>query len=375
MYKIKGKRKEKSIMSIMKRLGFLAAFLIPLTTWLDVMLLQNYWLTVAFVFILVPLLDELVGRDPENVSEAAVLRLSEERYFRHVLLTWTVFQFGFLSWAALHVAGRTNWEALDFIGFTLSVALSTGGVGITAAHELGHKRTRVEQWAAQGLLMTVGYMHFFIEHNLGHHVWVATPHDPATARHGQSVYSFWRQSVFGGWRSAWRLEKQRLQRSRKALWSLNNRMILYSILPLGFLTGLLGLTVLATGTFSMLVVVFWLGQAVLAFTLLEIVNYLEHYGIRRREIAPMRYERVNPKHSWNANHLVSNLLLFQLQRHSDHHAHSGRRYQVLRHMEESPQLPFGYPLMILIALVPSLWFGYMHPRLQAWKNSSIEKVA
>lgn len=354
-------------MSITKRLGFLAAFIVPITTLLDVVLLQQYWLTVAFVFVLVPLLDQLVGRDPENVSEAAVLRLSEERYFRYVLLGWTIFQFGFLVWAALHIAQHPNLPLLDFVGFTLSVALTTGGIGITAAHELGHKRTRIEQWAAQTLLMTVGYMHFFIEHNLGHHVWVGTPHDPATSRYGQSVYAFWWQSVVGGWQSALRIEKQRLQRGGKSVWSRHNRMIVYTLLPLAFMLLLVGVGALATGVLSSQIVLFWIGQAVLGFSLLEIVNYLEHYGIRRREIAPMRYERVNPKHSWNANHLVSNLLLFQLQRHSDHHAHSGRRYQVLRHMEKSPQLPFGYPLMILIALIPPFWFRYMHPRLHAWQ--------
>lgn len=355
-------------MSFTKRLGFFAAFLIPLVTLLDAYGIRgNYWLTVLFVFVLIPLLDELIGRDAENVSEASVLRLSEERYFRFVLICWTVFQFGFLIWAAYWVSAQTDWTPLGFMGFSLSVALSTGGIGITAAHELGHKRTRLEQLAAQGLLMTVGYMHFFIEHNLGHHVWVATPKDPATARRNQHVYAFWWQSVTGGWKSAWKLEKTRLNRKKLPVWGYQNRMLHYLALPLLFVALLWTLSGLLSGTWSVLVPVFWLIQSVLAFTLLEIVNYLEHYGIQRREIAPGRYERVNPLHSWNANHLLSNLLLFQLQRHSDHHAHSGRRYQVLRHMEQSPQLPFGYPLMILIALVPPLWFAYMNKRLNRWK--------
>ncbi|MGF1533544.1 MAG: alkane 1-monooxygenase [Bernardetiaceae bacterium] len=342
-----------------KRLGFLTAFSIPLVTLLDVYWLHTYWLTVGFVFVLIPFLDQLLGRDPENISEATVLRLSEEGYFRGVLLVWAIFQVGFLFWAAGHVAGHVR-QPLDFLGFVLSVALSTGGIGITVAHELGHKRTRWEPLCAQGLLMTVGYMHFFIEHNFGHHVWVGTSHDPATARRGQSVYAFWWQSVVGGWRSAWAIETKRLGRAGHTAWHWRNRMLWYALLPWLFAGALAAWAEGNTG----LVLLFWLLQSMLAFSLLEIVNYIEHYGLTRRQLPDGSYERVREPHSWNANHLLSNLLLFQLQRHADHHAHSGRRYQVLRHFDTSPQLPFGYPLMILIALCPPLWFAYMHPRLE-----------
>jgi alkane 1-monooxygenase len=213
--------------------------------------------------------------------------------------------------------------------------------------------------------MTVSYMHFFIEHNKGHHVWVATPKDPATSRKGESFYRFYFRSVFGSFLSAWEIEKERLRRKNISAWSFQNDMILYTILPFVFCGFLMVSLYLYSGSFSLNVPIFFFVQGILGFSLLEAVNY-----IVRNEIANGRYERVNPLHSWNSNYLVTNFYLFQLQRHSDHHANASRRYQVLRHFDESPQMPQGYPAMMMMALVPPLWFKVMDNRLEKWKMES-----
>ncbi|MEX2232696.1 MAG: alkane 1-monooxygenase [Cyclobacteriaceae bacterium] len=250
----------------------------------------------------------------------------------------------------------------------MGCALVTGGIGITVAHELGHKKSALEQFYGKILLLTVCYMHFHIEHNRGHHVAVATPEDPATARKNENFYRFWVRSVFGGYQHAWQLEKERLQRKNHSTISVYNQMLWFGFLPFAFCFLLTLIPTILLKRFTWEVPVFFFCQSLIAFTLLELVNYVEHYGIQRKEIAPGKYERVNPVHSWNASHLLSNFFLFQLQRHSDHHVYSYKRYQVLDHYDESPQLPFGYPTMILIALVPPLWFWVMNKRLERWRG-------
>jgi alkane 1-monooxygenase len=259
-------------------------------------------------------------------------------------------------------------DPLLWIGFVLSTSLVTGGIGITVAHELGHKKSALEKFYSKALLMTVCYMHFYIEHNRGHHVLVATPADPATARKHQNFYSFWIQSVLGGYAHAWKIERDSLERKGKRLISLDNEMIRFFLFPIIFCFILFVTGSYWKGSVAWEVPLFFFTQSFLAFTLLELVNYVEHYGIMRREIAPGKFERVNPLHAWNASHMISNFFLFQLQRHSDHHAFAHKRYQVLNHYDESPQLPFGYPTMIMIALCPPLWFGIMDKRLTQWQK-------
>jgi alkane 1-monooxygenase len=261
----------------------------------------------------------------------------------------------------------TTWY--EWAGFVLSFALVTGGIGITVAHELGHKKSLLERTYGKILLMTVSYMHFYIEHNRGHHVTVATPEDPATAHKGENFYRFWIRSVFEGYAHAWKLERESLARKNQRVISIHNEMIWFAILPFAFCGLLMLIFSNITGRIVWEVPAFFFAQSILAFTLLELVNYVEHYGIVRREISPGRYERVNPLHSWNASHMVSNFFLFQLQRHSDHHAFAYKRYQVLNHYDESPQLPFGYPTMIMTALVPPLWFKMMNTRLEVFYSS------
>jgi alkane 1-monooxygenase len=307
------------------------------------------------IFGIVPVIDALIGLDPHNPSDDTLKALGEQRIFRWLTWAYVPLQVALIVYAA-YVITHQSMSWLELTGFTLSLGTMTGALGITFAHELCHKPNRLEQALGKILLLTVCYMHFHIEHNQGHHVNVATPKDPATSRLGESFYRFYPRTVIGGFRGAWQLEARRLQRSGRPIWSVSNQVIWFVLLPIAFALALGAL-------FGWPVVPFFFAQSVVAFTLLEIVNYLEHYGIERREIAPGRYERVTPIHSWNSNHRLTNGFLIMLQRHSDHHANPQRRYQTLRHFDESPQLPTGYAGMVVLALVPPLWFRVMNPRV------------
>jgi len=325
-------------------------------------LLGGIWnfLAVVVVFGLVPWLDRRSGNDRHNPPEALIKALSEVRLFRWITFVYVPLQALILVLGA-YVVTRGTMTPLELFGFTLSMGVMTGGLGITFAHELGHKTNRLEQNLAKSLLVMVCYGHFFIEHNQGHHLNVSTRKDPASSRLGESFYRFLPRTLIGSFLGAWRLEVRRLERSHRALWGVRNQMLWFVALPV-LIAALLG------GLFGWQAVPFFFAQSFIAFTLLELVNYLEHYGLERRELEPGKYERVNPLHSWNSNRRLTNGFLIMLQRHSDHHANPMRRYQTLRHFAESPQLPSGYATMVLLALVPPLWFRIMNPRVLAFRE-------
>lgn len=356
-------------MKAFKKLGFFTAFILPALVIIGVYL-GGAWnfMAIFFSFIFLPIVDQWIGIDSTNESEAEARIKGEELFYRFVTYIWTFVQFSFVLWGAYAVSSDKLITAVEWIGFILSFALVTGGIGITVAHELGHKKSVLEKFYSKMLLMTVSYMHFYIEHNRGHHVQVATPEDPATARKQENFYTFWVRSVFVGYAHAWKLEQESLKRRGLQLVSWQNEMIRFALLPIFFCGVLTFLFSFLNNRFVWEVPVFFYSQSFFAFSLLELVNYVEHYGIVRKEIAPGKYERVNPLHSWNASHLISNFFLFQLQRHSDHHANAIKRYQLLNHYDDSPQLPFGYPTMILIALFPPLWFDLMNQRLEEWEG-------
>lgn len=360
---------------MLKRIGFLTAFIIPCLVLIG-FYLGGAWnfLTIVGVFGLIPLADFLIGEDPENMEDSQARIVAEQFYYRLITYIWAIFQLLFVFWG-VWVISTVPLTTTEWVGFVISFSLVTGGIGITVAHELGHKKSKLERFYSRLILMTVSYMHFYIEHNKGHHVYVATPRDPATSRKGENFYAFWFRSVFGSYISAWKLELDRLKRKGIPAFSLHNQMIWYTLLPLLFCVVLTAAASLGQGTILWQVPIFFVVQSILAFSLLEIVNYIEHYGIVRKEIAPGKYERVNPMHSWNSNHRLSNFFLFQLQRHSDHHANAIKRYQVLKHYDESPQLPSGYPAMILMAAVPPLWFKWMNPKLREWEKNVYHAVA
>lgn len=316
--------------------------------------------TVVFTFGLVPLLDMVIGVDRSNATQEQLRALGTKFSFRLVLLLYVPIQVALVIWGAA-VVSRGEMSAFELIGFVAGTGVATGGIGITVAHELLHKKNRLDQLMGKALLLTVSYMHFFIEHTVGHHVRVATPQDPATARLGESFYAFYPRTLFGSFVSAWKIEKRRLQRKGLPELTLHNQMLWFISLPIAFAAGLWAL-------FGWTAALFFFAQSIIAFTLLELVNYIEHYGLLRRRKHSGAYEQVAPAHSWNANHRLTNYFLFKLQRHADHHIHPVRPYQTLRHFDESPQLPTGYAGMLLLALVPPLWRRVMDARVIAFRE-------
>ena len=315
-----------------------------------------WWFGVVFVFGVIPLADILIGEDQSNPPEAAVADLEKDSYYRYTVYAAVISQYLSLFIAAW-LAGTLDLKWWEYLGLAMSTGVASG-VAINTAHELGHKTNRFERWLAKITLAPVAYGHFFVEHNRGHHVRVATAEDPASARYGESFWAFLPRTVTGSVRSAWRLEKARLERLGHSPWSWRNE-----VLHAWAMTVVVWAIAIATA--GRIVIPFLVIQAVYGASLLEVVNYVEHYGLGRCKLPSGRYERCTPQHSWNSNHVVTNLFLYQLQRHADHHANPTRSYQALRHFDDSPQLPAGYATMILFAYVPPLWYRVMNPRVVA----------
>ena len=310
----------------------------------------------VLVFGIFPLLDLAAGHDRRNPPEGIIKRLEQDRYYRWCTYLYLPIQYAGLIFACWLWA-RGGLSVIDRLGLAATVAM-VSGIAINTAHELGHKRASSERWLSKVALAQSGYGHFFIEHNRGHHVRVATPEDPASARLGESFYAFLPRTVLGSLHSAWELERTRLRRLGRGPWTPRNDILNAWAMTAVLYAGL----VLAFGA---VVLPYLVAQSVLGFCLLEVVNYLEHYGLLRQRREDGRYERTRPEHSWNSNSVASNVLLYHLQRHSDHHANPIRRYQALRHVETAPQLPTGYAGMILLALVPPLWRRVMDARVLA----------
>jgi alkane 1-monooxygenase len=353
-----------------KRLGWLLSALFPALVLLNLLRFAQggslLWLYVAplLTYTLIPLLDALLGADRSNPPEQAVAALEADPWYRLLVLLFVPFQFLlFVLGCRLAVQHAEPWV---WLGLVLSVG-GINGVAINTAHELGHKLPAWERWLARVALAPVAYGHFYVEHNRGHHRRVATFEDPASSRLGESFWRFWPRTVLGGLQSAWGLERARLAGRGLPVWHWRNENLqawAMTALLWGALLVWLGVGVLP----------FLLAQAVYGFSLLEVVNYLEHYGLKRAVGADGRVERCRPEHSWNSNHVVSNLFLFHLQRHSDHHAHPARRYPALRHFDSAPQLPSGYAGLLLVALLPPLWFRLMDGRVLAHYGNDLTRA-
>ncbi len=257
----------------------------------------------------------------------------------------------------------SNLDTTTLIGRISAMGLLIGIFGINLAHELGHRVSKTDQRLAQLLLWSSQYMHFFIEHNRGHHKRVGTPEDPATARKGEPLYLYWFRTVFGSYASAWNLEKDRLRRKDIAVWSFQNDMLKYGILQVGLLSAIF----LAFGS---TVFLYYVISSIVGILLLETINYIEHYGLARKKVSASAYERVQEVHSWNSDHVLGRALLFELTRHSHHHANSSIKYPKLESKEKASQLPTGYPGMMLLSLVPPLWFRVMDKRLPSFTENS-----
>jgi alkane 1-monooxygenase len=332
------------------------------------------FLTLLVVYALIPILDLLLGKDPVNPSEADVPSLSQEKFYRYLALSCLplyficLFSTGFLlvTWTELSIVGQ--------IGFALSMGVVGGIIAINVGHELIHKNTKLEKVSGGLLYSLVCYAGFIVEHIYGHHVHVSTPDDASSSRYKQSVYNFLPKAYVGNFKNAWKIQKKRLNKKGLGLLSSKNELIWYNLASVATAC-LMGLFFVLLGSDFLLGAGFFLIQSVVAFTLLEIINYIEHYGLHREKLSNGKYQRVNIEHSWNSNYFLTNMFLFQLQRHSDHHAYAARRYQVLRHHPESPQLPFGYATMFVIALVPPLWMAIMNPKVEAYYQHTHETAA
>ncbi len=342
-----------------KRYAWLLGIVVPLApfiAWASVEVTGFeffWWFGPLLVFVAFPLFDIVVGMDASNPPDSVLKWLEQDRYYRWCTYLFIPIQFAGLVFACwLWSSG--DLSVLESIGLAVTMGV-VGGIAINTAHELGHKRASMERWLSKVALAQTGYGHFFIEHNRGHHVRVATPEDPASSRLGESFWAFLPRTVVGSLRSAWGIERERLGRGGRSAWSWRNDILqawAMTIVLFGTLTAVFGLVVLP----------YLLIQA-FGFILLEVVNYLEHYGLLRQKREDGRYERCLPEHSWNSNNVASNVLLYHLQRHSDHHANPTRRYQALRHVDEAPQLPTGYAGMIVLAWFPPLWRLVMDPLL------------
>ncbi len=337
-----------------------------------------FWVGPFLIYLLLPALDMWFGRDGQNPPDDVMEYLENDKYYRYCTYVFIPFQYASVLFGAYaFTAGDLHWLGYDGglgwfakIGLALSVGV-LGGTGINTAHELGHKKDSLERWLSKITLAQTWYGHFYIEHNRGHHVRVATPDDPASARFGETFWEFWPRSVFGSVRSALGLEATRIRRLGRSPWDprtwLGNDVVnawLMSVLLWGALIAVFGPALIP----------FIVIQAVFGFSMLEAVNYLEHYGLLRQKTSGDRYERCRPEHSWNSDHLVTNLFLYHLQRHSDHHANPTRRYQVLRSMSEAPELPSGYATLIGVTYFPPLWRRMMDHRVLEHYGGDITKV-
>ena len=324
-----------------------------------------WWYGPILVFGIFALLDVIVGMDAENPPDSVIKWLEQDRYYRWCTYVFIPVQYAGLVFACWQWA-HGGLSTVEKIGLAFTMAM-VSGIAINTAHELGHKRASLERWLSKVALAQSGYGHFFIEHNRGHHVRVATPEDPASARLGESFWAFLPRTAWGSLRSSWELEVERLSRTGSGPWTYKN-----DILNAWAMT--VGLYVVLIAVFGWVVLPYLLIQSVVGASLLEVVNYLEHYGLLRQKRDDGRYERTAPEHSWNSNNVASNVLLYHLQRHSDHHANPTRRYQALRHMDDAPQLPTGYAGMIVLALFPPVWRRVMDHRLLEHYDNDVERA-
>lgn len=343
---------------------YCCAYIVPILVLFSLYAGGYFSYTALFtLFIIIPSLELLSPVNTSNMDAVEEAVAAEDRFYDYLL-------YGLVPCHLLVVAyflykiGDPQLPLYETIGMITACGISCG-LAINNAHELGHRQTAFEQNLSKLLLWTSLYMHFFIEHNRGHHLNVATEEDPASSRYGESVYAFYIRSIFGAWVSAWELERKRLKRTDTPFISWSNEMLVYQVLQFGLL--------LAIGlSFGLYVLFCFICCAVIGIVMLETVNYIEHYGLERKRVGK-RYERTMPIHSWNSNHPLGRMIMLELSRHSDHHYIANRKYQLLRHFEESPQMPTGYPGMMLLALFPPAWFYVMHRRI-AFYNTLLDRA-
>jgi alkane 1-monooxygenase len=319
------------------------------------------WMPLVYAWIVIPLLELFIKPNPGNMSAAEEEAAKADKIYDLLLYLVVILQYAALI-RFLYVMSHDQMTTMDITGRIWVMGMLCGVFGINVGHELGHRVNVFEQTLAKALLLTSQYMHFFIEHNKGHHKRVATPEDPSSARYGEWVYTFYFRTVIFSYISAWEIANRETRKKSKPVFSFYNEMIQLTVVQVVFLAVIFF-------AFGWLVTLYYLAAAAIGSILLETVNYIEHYGLQRKALGDGKYERAMPVHSWNSDHVIGRVMLFELSRHSDHHYLASRKYQVLRHYDNSPQMPTGYPGMMLLSLVPPAWFYVMNKRIKTLSNS------
>lgn len=346
------------------RLAYLLVLVFPAATAAAFFLSGALTFLPAILFFgLVSLLELFfISPDHTNLSDARKRDRANARSFDLLLYSLALVQLVLLV-TFLATISRVPMLSVEFVGRVLSMGMMCGLLGINLGHELGHRVRALPRRTAEFTLLTSLENHFLPYHNLGHHRNAATPGDPATARRGESVYSFWFRSQIGSYIQAWQIENGRLKRRGSRPISIRNRMLAYTFAQIA-------LVITVCAAFGLQALAAFIGAAVIGKLLLETANYIEHYGLLRRKLANGRYERVGPEHSWNSDHPLSRAVLFELSRHSDHHFIASKHFQVLDSLPTSPQMPTGYPGMMLLSLVPPLWFRVMDRRIDSLRQNA-----
>jgi alkane 1-monooxygenase len=345
----------------MKKYYFLFIYTLPVLVYLS--LTSTGWITLLPVFIyfgLVPLIDFFIKPDHSNLSREIEKKLKEDPFFDWLIFLIIPIHIALLI-QFLFVIEVTSIGTLEYYGRMVSIGIMLGVSGINLGHELGHRNNRLLQYLGELLLLTSLNTHFLPYHNAGHHLNVATPKDSATARKNEILFIFWFRSHFGSYKEAWLLENNRMRIENKSIFSFQNRMVFYSILNIILLLSIFLI-------FGLKVFISFLIVASIGILLLETVNYIEHYGLLRKQNENGRYEKVKHFHSWNSDHIIGRCMLFNLSRHSDHHYNGSKKYQLLKSVESSPQMPTGYPGMMLLSFIQPLWFYIMNKKLKEIKN-------
>ena len=346
-----------------KAYKYLSPLLVYLLVWLA--FTQRGWQTwspMFYAWVLLPLTELFIRPDEKNLSAAEEELAKKDIGYDLALYLIVVLQYLALCQFLFSMKDSTLawWE---IAGRVTAMGMLCGTFGINVAHELGHRVNRYEQFMAKSLLLTSLYMHFFIEHNKGHHKNVATPEDPSSARYNEPVFSFYFRTVLYSYLSAWRIANDELKKKGLPVFHWKNEMLQMQLIQLLLVS-------LIAWQFGWMIMLYFIIAATIGFLLLETVNYIEHYGLQRKQTGEGRYERAMPRHSWNSNHILGRLMLFELSRHSDHHYLASRKYQVLQHHNEAPQLPTGYPGSMILALIPPVWFYVMNRRIKKLEDKT-----
>ena len=341
---------------MIKDLKYLMSYSIAVTAFIGILVGGPFvYLALIYTFVFIPILESNTKEYLNEYSDDEKKSRNLDPFFDFLLYLNIPIVYG-IFFVSLNTLLNTD-SAYEIIGIILSASIVMATNGINVGHELGHRKSLFSRTCSKLLYLPCHYMHFFIEHNYGHHINVATPDDPATAKYKQNLYSFWISSVTKTYLSAWRIQLKLLRVSKQSFISLKNDMIFYTLFQISFL-------ILIYLNYGLIITIYSVFMSVVSFLFLETINYVEHYGLLRRIKSNGRYERVKPNHSWNSNHTIGRITLYELTRHSDHHFKSSKKYQVLESIEDSPQLPYGYPTSILISFFPPLWFRIMNPLVE-----------